>query len=351
MEHRTQMGYEAPLMSYAVRSAVLALGFLLAIPASSHADVSHTVARGHTIEAIAHRYRVSAKSIVDANHLKDAKHLKIGENLTIPGVSAPTPKATPKAAVTVGAVSGGGKAKAVLGAKVTAPTKPITYAMRPKDPGVIHARRLATTEDFTIRVNSRRGRQTPTSAKTFETMLRSSGNLAHPIDTRLIALLGLVSNHFGSRKIEVVSGFRPFSPTQHTAHSNHNVGKAIDFRVVGVPNEVVRDYCKTLRNVGVGYYPNSTFVHLDARTTSAFWIDFSKPGEAPRYNSPNVDADEGTSDVAEESHSMEAIVPATAPVVPSANTAPTPIPPPLPGPFPSTGGSEATPPVVPTEIP
>jgi hypothetical protein len=85
-------------------------------------------------------------------------------------------------------------------------------------------------------------------------------------------------------------------------HSNHNVGKAIDFRVAGVPNEVLRDYCRTLKNVGVGYYPNSTFVHLDARATPTFWIDYSRPGEPPRYNSPNVDADEGTSDVTEEPH-------------------------------------------------
>ena len=74
-------------------------------------------------------------------------------------------------------------------------------------------------------------------------------------------------------------------------------GKAIDFRVSGVPNEAVRDFCRTLKNTGCGYYPHSVFVHMDVRDASAFWIDYSKPGEAPRYNAPNVDADEGTSDV------------------------------------------------------
>jgi hypothetical protein len=67
----------------------------------------------------------------------------------------------------------------------------------------------------------------------------------------------------------------------------------------------LRDYCRTLKNVGVGYYPNSTFVHLDVRTTPAFWIDYSKPGEPPRYNAPNVEADEGTSDVTEEGHAAD----------------------------------------------
>lgn len=246
---------------------------LSVVAASASADVQHVVARGHTLQAIANRYRVSVKSIVDANRIKDTKHLKVGDSLTIPGVQA------------------NAKDK----------KKPVTYAMRPKTPGVIHAHRLATDEDYTIRVSDRRGgKLAPMTIKQVEKLLRNPNGSTHPIEPRLVALLGVVSNHFGSRKIEVVSGFRPFSPTQHTRHSNHNEGKAVDFRVVGVPNEVVRDFCRTLRNVGVGYYPNSTFVHLDARATPAYWIDYSKPGEAPRYDGPNVEADEGTSDVTDD---------------------------------------------------
>ena len=178
----------------------------------------------------------------------------------------------------------------------------MSYAMRARTPGVVHATRLATNEDFVIRVSSRRGHVAPTSLKSFERMMRSTGGVTHPPDPRLVALVGLVANHFGSRKLEVISGFRPYSPTQYTAHSNHNVGRALDFRVVGVPNEVLRDYCRTLHNVGVGYYPNSTFVHLDVRDTPATWTDYSRPGEPPRYSTVGggVDADEGTSDVSEE---------------------------------------------------
>src|ERR1700683_2073199 len=61
---------------------------LVAWSGTAAADVQHTVARGHTIEAIAHRYHVTAKAIVDANHLKDPRHLKVGETLIIPGVTA-----------------------------------------------------------------------------------------------------------------------------------------------------------------------------------------------------------------------------------------------------------------------
>src|SRR5579862_3659460 len=87
---------------------------LLLSPESARADVQHVVARGHTIEAIAHRYHVTVEAIMDANHLKDARHLKIGETLTIPGVQAPKKGADGK------------------------PVKPTTYAMHPKTPDVVH---------------------------------------------------------------------------------------------------------------------------------------------------------------------------------------------------------------------
>jgi uncharacterized protein YcbK (DUF882 family) len=288
----------------------------------AHADVQHVVARGHTIEAIAHRYHVSVQSIVDANHLKDPRHLKIGETLTIPGVQPPAANAS-------GASGASGKAKKGPDGK---PVKPVSYAMRAKTPDVIHLTRLATSEDYTLHVNARRGKISPTVAKTTEQMLRSMGGLSHPIEPRLVHLLAAVSNHFGSRKIEIISGFRPFSPLQHTAHSNHNIGKAVDFRVVGVPNEVVRDFCRSLRDVGCGYYPNSTFVHMDVRDKSAFWIDYSRPGEPPRYNAPNLDADEGTSDVGEEAHLAP---PAESPG--EENAAPTPAGTATPGRAPSAG--------------
>jgi uncharacterized protein YcbK (DUF882 family) len=290
-----------PRRSARLCALAVSASFLAAVgwPHGAAADVQHVVARGHTIDAIAHRYHVTVKAIVDANHLRDARHLKVGETIIIPGVS--TPKTPPGRSVA-------GQAKA--------PPRPVSYAMRPKTPGVVHAKRLATNEDFVIRVSSRRGHVAPTSVSSFERLMRSTGGLSHPPDPRLVALVGQVANHFGSRKLEVISGFRPYSPTQYTAHSNHNVGKALDFRVVGVPNEVLRDYCKTLHNVGVGYYPNSTFVHLDVRDTPATWIDFSRPGEPPRYNTPDVDADEGTSDVSEES--APPVSPATLAPLPSA---------------------------------
>lgn len=99
----------------------------------------------------------------------------------------------------------------------------------------------------------------------------------------LLRLLVQVSDHFGGRPIRVFSGYRPRSPTQYTRHSQHNLGRAVDFIVVGVPNTAVRDFCRTLPRAGVGYYPNSSFVHLDARGYPVYWVDFSGPGQPPRY--------------------------------------------------------------------
>jgi uncharacterized protein YcbK (DUF882 family) len=121
-------------------------------------------------------------------------------------------------------------------------------------------------------------------ARRLEELLRChhSGK-RHHIDSRLMQLLYRVSRHWEGRRIEVVSGYRDrkFARTRHSAHTQ---GKAVDFRVDGVNNEALRDYVRTFRKVGVGYYPNSSFVHMDVRDKSAFWIDYSGPGEDARYS-------------------------------------------------------------------
>ena len=44
-------------------------------------------------------------------------------------------------------------------------------------------------------------------------------------------------------------------------------------------------YLRELGFVGVGFYPESSFVHLDVRDASYFWIDDSAPGEPTRLRS------------------------------------------------------------------
>jgi hypothetical protein len=100
------------------------------------------------------------------------------------------------------------------------------------------------------------------------------------INRRLIRLIAKVSDTFGGRPLRVVSGYRERS---FAAASKHRTGRALDFSIPGVPNEAIRDYLRSLDNVGVGYYPNSSFVHMDAREVDTYWIDYSGPGEPPKY--------------------------------------------------------------------
>ena len=97
-------------------------------------------------------------------------------------------------------------------------------------------------------------------------------NLVHRIDRRLLGVLDLVQARLDTAEpFEVISGYR--SPLTNAmlvettsgvaAGSLHVVGMAIDIRVPGRPLGVVRDTAKALRAGGVGYYPDSNFVHLD----------------------------------------------------------------------------------------
>jgi uncharacterized protein YcbK (DUF882 family)/LysM repeat protein len=285
----------------AMRAAAIsaaAIAAALTFSAVGHADVTHVVQRGHTLEAIAHRYHVSAKAILEANHLKDAKHLKPGQTLIIPGVDGPKKKSEK-------AEHADKAERAERGEKpAERPTRAATAALEvPPEPrgrgdgDTVHA--VRSNEEFRVRVKDAHGHIPPSALKAFERMMRQ-GNGMHAVDPRLVALVGIVSSHFGGKPLEIVSGYRAYSPTQYTAHSNHNLGKALDFRIRGVNNEALRDFCHTLRSAGCGYYPNSTFVHLDVRDTKAFWTDWSHPGEPPKYDKPGVAADEGTSDVVDD---------------------------------------------------
>ncbi len=291
---------------------------LLAAPTVAMADTTHVIGKGHTLATIAGRYHVSTRAILDANPSLNPKRLRIGDTITIPGVgggaaggAAGAKSASAKASEKAPPTRGEGQAKAGPAGKpaavapapaaAPAPARPGAhgkdpYAGKPKHPNTVQLVRYGTNEEVTVHVSA--GGKVPHAAlDKFKKIMHSSTGQTHTPDARLVALLGIVSNHFGGKKLEVVSGFRPYSPKQYTPHSNHNHGKAMDFRVQGVPNTVVRDFCRTLHDVGVGYYPNSVFVHLDVRSSPAFWIDYSKPGEAPRYQTPNADADEGASDV------------------------------------------------------
>ena len=156
------------------------------------------------------------------------------------------------------------------------------------------------TDDEEVTLTKCDGSPAPGSADKMGVLLRPGGTdkPAVSIDAGLIERLGQVTEHFAkvgtATKVSIVSGSRPSS-----AGSYHASGRAMDFKVDGVKNEDLVAFCKTLTDTGCGYYPNSSFVHIDVRdpgTGHVTWIDASGPGESPRYVSqwppPAAPADE-----------------------------------------------------------
>jgi hypothetical protein len=99
------------------------------------------------------------------------------------------------------------------------------------------------------------------------------------LDPGLLSRLATLARRWPNRRILIVSGVRP----RARSSSRHRVGRALDVIVEGVPRRQVSEFARGLAETGVGYYPNSTFTHIDVRRRAAYWVDLSGPGERPRY--------------------------------------------------------------------
>jgi uncharacterized protein YcbK (DUF882 family) len=93
-----------------------------------------------------------------------------------------------------------------------------------------------------------------------------------PIDRNLLLLLEKVSAQTGSgNTVHVISGYRSPETNQLLAassdgvarHSLHLEGKAIDIRVPNRDLDLVHKVALSLHGGGVGFYPDSQFVHID----------------------------------------------------------------------------------------
>jgi uncharacterized protein YcbK (DUF882 family) len=120
--------------------------------------------------------------------------------------------------------------------------------------------------EFAVVRIGRDGSLTPEADREIRHMFRcKTTEREHKMDPRTLAMLADVSAHFDGRVITFVSGFRTGHNERMT--SPHRGARAIDFRVDGVKLIAVRDYMwKYYDGVGVGWYPNENFVHIDHRT-------------------------------------------------------------------------------------
>jgi len=246
---------------------------------ASHAFAhEHVVQPGQTLAKIAKRYRVELGTLCEANNLKKASKLQPGLRLTIPSDSDRVDSPLPKSSASANAdVRGSATKKAEPARHSGTPTTSYgQYLSRPTKRGWVHI--MGHHGDWQGQLLGKSGKLQPKAVAALSRLL-AWPRTDFSMDRRLLILLGQVSDAFGGRTLRVVSGYRT---TSYAAESKHPLGRACDFHVLGVPNTALRDFVRTFDNVGVGYYPNSTFIHLDSRDHDAFWIDYAGPGEPPR---------------------------------------------------------------------
>jgi uncharacterized protein YcbK (DUF882 family) len=129
-----------------------------------------------------------------------------------------------------------------------------------------------TRESLAV-VYFRDGQYVPGSLERVNHLLRDfRTDEEHTIDPALLDILFALhgeAHHEGP--FEVISGYR--SPQTNAAlrsrsnavaeHSLHMQGRAIDIRLRGFPTGNLRDLAIALQRGGVGFYPDSDFVHVD----------------------------------------------------------------------------------------
>lgn len=220
---------------------------------------SHLVEKGDTLCRVARRYGVDLDELRRVNRIDADGRLEIGRRLVIP------------------------KGKRV---DLSAEKDPSAKNAGGEDgdeqlwDGKMTVVRVRDAERKTITVLDRRGRVRRYARRTISRLARSKGGRVRLLHPRLIRLLGKVAESFSGHEIEIISGYRP---PRRGHRSQHAKGRAIDFRVRGVSNSTLFRLIRGFSKVGAGYYPNSTFVHLDVRDRKYLWIDVSGPGEPARY--------------------------------------------------------------------
>lgn len=117
------------------------------------------------------------------------------------------------------------------------------------------------------------GQFIPDALKDINKLLRDHRNdKIADMDPKLILLLNDVSDKFGDgQTLHIISGYRsPESNAKLAAasggvakHSMHMDGKAIDIRMPGKNLAQLHKAAMSMKAGGVGYYPDSQFVHMD----------------------------------------------------------------------------------------
>lgn len=152
-----------------------------------------------------------------------------------------------------GGAPGAGKARARI--EVTQlPEVPVTINLRTVNGSEVGS--FAIASDGSVDAD------TETALKHFLRCRRTGRE--HVLSSGVLAILVSVAQQWPGRVLDIVSGFR--SPPFGVAHSKHFIGHAIDLRVEGIKTAKLRDFIwQNHHEVGVGFYRNEDFVHMDWR--------------------------------------------------------------------------------------
>ena len=94
----------------------------------------------------------------------------------------------------------------------------------------------------------------------------------HPIDRKVLDFVHLLGSEVDARSgFEIICGYRSRATNEWlrressgvAEHSLHMTGQAIDLAVPGRSLKKVHEAALNLRLGGVGYYPDSDFIHVD----------------------------------------------------------------------------------------
>lgn len=156
-------------------------------------------------------------------------------------------------------------------------------------PGELHLWVPGLGERHEIRLYDNAGRMRTEAIRDASRALRDrQSGQARTAEPRLLAMLYLIGQHYDS-EIEVVSGYR-LRNVNASSGSRHGSARAADIRVEGVGTRSLTRYVEShFARVGVGRYPTSHFVHVDCRTHTYYWIDYSGPGQRQRTRSREIE--------------------------------------------------------------
>lgn len=116
-----------------------------------------------------------------------------------------------------------------------------------------------------------------TNFKASEFLCNGSGCCTEgKVDEKLVEILQKIRDHFG-KSVHISSAYRCETHNKKVggaSRSKHVLGQAADIKVTGVKPAEVAKYAESIGVLGIGLYETDKdghFVHVDTRTTKAYW--------------------------------------------------------------------------------